>query len=90
MKRNFFGYFCVAVLLLNSYIFSILPFSAPLAMRDSDFEFADFRFEDLKVQINPQSGTNGTIIVIDIVAVIADVAGVADLRSVLTIVAGRP
>ena len=50
----------------------------------------DFRFEDLRVQINPQSGADGNVSVVDRDAVLADVAVIADIGDTILIDAGRP
>ena len=50
----------------------------------------DGRFEDLRFQIDPQSGPNRIIAVVDIVAARVDGSNAADIRSAAGIVAGRP
>ena len=50
----------------------------------------DLRFEDLRVQINPQSGADSTVNAVDIDAVIEDVADIVDIGGKILIVAGRP
>ena len=50
----------------------------------------DFRLEDSRVQINPQSGADSIVIVVDIVAVLVDVAVIVDIGGIILIVAGRP
>ena len=49
----------------------------------------DLRFEELRVQIYPQSGTNGIVIKADAVAIVKDRAIVDDERCVELITAGR-
>ena len=50
----------------------------------------DFRLKDLRVQIDPQSGANGIISVVDTVAVLVDIAVIADIGGITLKVAGRP
>ncbi len=50
----------------------------------------DFRFEDLRVQINPQSGADGNVSVVDRDAVLADVSVTADKGGISLTEAGRP
>ncbi|MBQ1735908.1 MAG: hypothetical protein II038_13755, partial [Lachnospiraceae bacterium] len=50
----------------------------------------DFRVEELRSQIDPQSGANGAVSVVDIVAAVVDGAVAADEGSVVGTVAGGP
>ena len=50
----------------------------------------DFRFEELRSKINPQSGTDGATDVVDIVTEVVDGAVIEDICSVERSVAGRP
>ena len=50
----------------------------------------DFRFEELRCQINPQSGANAAKISVDKEADLVDAAARADIGGKILILAGRP
>ena len=50
----------------------------------------DFRFEELRVQIDPQSGANSVIISVDRATSAIDRAATVDMGGVKLIIAGRP
>ena len=50
----------------------------------------DFRFEELRVQIDPQSGANSVMSIVDIVPRGTDRAVTADIGGDILITAGRP
>ena len=50
----------------------------------------DFRLKDLRVQIDPQSGADSTVIDEDMVAALIDVAEIEDIGGIILIAAGRP
>ena len=50
----------------------------------------DFRLKDLRVQIDPQSGADSTVIAVDIAAELVDVAVSVDSGGISLIAAGRP
>ena len=50
----------------------------------------DLRFKELRLKINPQSGTYTAIIAVDTAAIEVDRPGIKDTRGAITIVAGRP
>ena len=50
----------------------------------------DFRFEDLRVQIDPQSGADSIVSVVDTEAALTDVAVIVDKGGNIPSAAGRP
>ena len=50
----------------------------------------DERFEDLRCKIDPQSGANTDIVIVDIVAIVVDRPVIVDIGGIVLIIAGRP
>ena len=78
--------FKIARLFTDIYKSQLLPqISQPtIALLDG------FEFEELRVQINPQSGAHAVIVVVDIDAKVIDRPAINDTGGVILIEAGRP
>ena len=50
----------------------------------------DFRLKDLRVQIDPQSGADSIVSVVDTEAALTDVAVIVDVGGIMLREAGRP